>query len=223
MKDKNLLITLSITIILFSFISFLIYTIYCYSFYNPYQEKKLANLYNNQEYDYIYNNLDNNILTFKEFMIPLNLMYDKTNLNDIYNKYYLKSNISQESFINEYYYNNNNIIPDDIEFIYEGKTNLIHRRKIKYSKIYVKNKKENTSTIGLLKNINLLIEEHGEIKIDNNYLTCTENKCNIEYIYGGLHEIIYTSNNNTYFGLLNITKDNDNIEISLINNLIKIS
>ena len=54
MKDKNLFITFSITFVLFSFIIFLMYLIYCYSYYDNRQIELYLDGYNSNSWDYVY-------------------------------------------------------------------------------------------------------------------------------------------------------------------------
>ncbi len=223
MRDKNLLLTIIITFFLFSFVSFLIYLIYCYAYYNPHQEKDYIRKFNTSNYAFVYDNLKNNKLPYEDFLIPLKLMYTKKNLTDIYDKYYKDSHISKEDFLSTYYFGENESNEEDFSFVFTGETTLFKRRHLKYDKITVRNSHNKTSTIAYLTNINISKLTNSTITIDNNELTCTDTNCTILSIYGGLHELIYKTPNTTYYALVNFTKSKEQIDVSLIDNLIKIS
>lgn len=222
MKNKNLILTTIISTTLFLFIGFLIYTIYCYSFYDTNKEKEITKIYNNHEYEKLYNITITNNLSYEKFTKPLTIMYDLTNLKNIYKNYYKDSSITEEDFINTYYYGNNKITKEDIEFISTGKTNLIKRKQYNIKNIKVSNDTTNT-LIGILNNINISIEDNTILTIDNNNISCNNNICSINNIFGGLHEITYKNNDITYYGIINLKSSNITLDITLLDNLIKIS
>lgn len=222
MKNKNLILTTIISTTLFLFIGFLIYTIYCYSFYDTNKEKEITKIYNNHEYEKLYNITIANNLSYEKFTKPLTIMYDLTNLKNIYKNYYKDSSITEEDFINTYYYGNNKITKEDIEFISTGKTNLIKRKQYNIKNIKVSNDTTNT-LIGILNNINISIEDNTILTIDNNNISCNNNICSINNIFGGLHEITYKNNDITYYGIINLKSSNITLDITLLDNLIKIS
>lgn len=215
---RRLLYTIGITAFTFAFISLLIYTIYCYAFYNSNVEEKLLEKYNFRKYDDIYDNLFNEAnLSKEDFMKPITLMYDESELETIYKTYYINSSIYQNmsDFISKYYYGDNQIKREDIVYNKIGDTNLFKRAKILYESINVHSRSGEKSSLGTIKDLKIKTENNSEIKIDGNKVDCNNNICQIDYFFKGIHEIIYTSNGYTYYGLINI---NDENEIDIANN-----
>ena len=54
MKDKYMTITAGITFVLFAFVIFLMYLIYCYSYYDNRQADIYLENYNRDSWDYVY-------------------------------------------------------------------------------------------------------------------------------------------------------------------------
>lgn len=224
MDKKNLITTIKITFVLFSFIIFLIYLLYCYAYYDKYQEQVYQDRVSIGDLEFFYNNLiDKDGLTKKDFDKTINFMLDNKNIKDIYYLYYRNSGIySLEDFTNKYYYGDYSIAKDGVAFAYNGKTNLFRRRAIFFDSLDVVNKKGYKVSLGVKRKINFIVEDEARLKIDNQELTCNDNKCVLNKTYGGLHELIYFSNGYEYYGIVNITKDNQKIEITNLESLVRI-
>lgn len=222
--DKNLKTTLIITFLLFSFIIFLIYLLYCFAYYDKNQEEEYYNYVLNEEYDFIYENMaDKDGISKDKFNKVLDIMYDKKNLKDIYYLYYRDSDaIELEDFINKYYYGDAKITSDDIIYSINGKTGLFKRRAIFYKSINLVNKKGHKSSLGVKRNVSFIVEDGSKLKIDNEEVECNQGVCSANKIFGGLHEINYVSNGYEYYGLINIVKDKQSIEITNIDTLVRI-
>lgn len=222
MRNKSLIMTITISTLLFTFLIFLIYLVYCYTFYDRDKENNYIAKFNNAEYQFVYDHLANNQLSYDDFLIPINIMYNKNNLTQIYNTYYSQSSIELTEFLDTYYYGNRLISHDNVTFETIGKTSLIKRAELKYQYIEVFNKIGKTSTIGLLNDITIEINDNSLVEIDGHQLDCSNNKCSISAIYGGLHKLKYQNNNITYFCLVNINKDKGQIDVNLLDNLVNI-
>ena len=138
MHDKNMKLTIGITFFLFIFIISLIYILYCYSYYDGAQKEKYLTEFNRNNHEFVYENLtDHTKLKKEDYNKVIDLMYNKNTLENIYNTYYKGQRIFNNSaeFINEYYYGNQKIQLDDIEFAQEGKSTLFQRSKFYYKKI----------------------------------------------------------------------------------------
>lgn len=222
--EKSLKTTSIITGLLFSFILFLLYLLYCFAYYDKNQEDIYFNKIIDKQYDFIYTNMvDKDGLTKKEFTKVLDLMYDQKNLKDIYYLYYRNSDtIVLEEFINKFYYGDAVIEDDGVEYSVNSKTSLFKRRAIFYKSIDLVNKKGYKSSLGVKRNIIFNVEDNSSIKVDNKELECTNNVCNLAKVFGGVHEISYISNGYEYFGLINISKDKQVIEITNIDELVRI-
>ena len=222
--NNRLVKTIGITLFTFAFISLLIYIIYCYGYYDLEQEDSLIEKYNLKKYDDIYQNLVNDDnLTLDEYSIVITNMFDETQLEKIYNTYYQYKDIfsSKDDFISTYYFGENQITSDDITFKKDGKTTLFTRSKIMYDNINITSRNGLKSSIGINSNLIITIEQNSLLKIDNKTIECHENECNIKSIFKGIHEINYTSNGYTYYGLLNIT-DQEIIDITNNDTLVTI-
>lgn len=225
-NNKSLYLTIGISLFLFSFVTLLLYIIYCYAYYDRNEEQTYANLVNRRDYDFIYENLVNEAnLSKEEFNLSYNLLFDKNTLKNIYYTYYKDSDIFEtlEDFITYYYYGNTLVNKEDITFATFGKTNLFKRRTIKYESINLTNSKDQTASLGLKQNITLKIENNDILELDGQILTCQSRNCFIDTIFGGLHTIKYTSNNYDYFSILPISEENEIIDISSLNTLVKIA
>lgn len=221
-KNNTLYITLGISLFLFTFITFLIYLVYCYAYYDKNLENIYTDLYNQKEYAKIYENMSNEAQLSRElYNIPLNLMYDKNNLKNIYYTYYKETSMfTLETFLNTYYYGDVIIDRNNINFEYLNKTSLIHRAKIKYNSINLKSAANFQTSLGLKKNITFKIENNASVFLDGEKISCDQELCQIEAIFGGLHKINYKSNNKDYFTLVSIKENNEVIDISTIDTLI---
>lgn len=223
MEDRSTFIALVVSSILFVFIFVLIYTIYCFVYYDKRQEEILLSYYNEKKYDKVFNNLDDNSdFTIDDFNDVISLMYNKNDLEKIYNDYY-KGNIfvTLDDFFNEFYYGENVLSLENMNFIKTGETNYFKRAKFKYDRIYVSSKNGIKSTLGIFKNIALKIEKNSQLFLDNHELSCYEEACNVSKILGGLHSIRYISNNYEYYGIININDDNCFIDIFNLYNLVR--
>lgn len=223
MEDRSTFIALVVSSILFVFIFVLIYTIYCFVYYDKRQEEIFLSYYNEKKYDKVFNNLDDNSdFTIDDFNDVISLMYNKNDLEKIYNDYY-KGNIfvTLDDFFNEFYYGDNVLSLENMKFIKTGETNYFRRAKFKYDRIYVSSKNGIKSTLGIFKNITLKIEKNSQLFLDNHELSCYEEACNISKILGGLHSIRYISNNYEYYGIININDDNSFIDIFNLYNLVR--
>lgn len=224
MEDRSTFIALVVSSILFVFIFVLVYTIYCFVYYDKRQEEILLSYYNEKKYDKVFNNLDDNSdFTIDDFNDVISLMYNKNDLEKIYNDYY-KGNIfvTLDDFFNEFYYGENVLSLENMKFIKIGETNYFKRAKFKYDRIYVSSKNGIKSTLGIFKNITLKIEKNSQLFLDNHELSCYEEACNISKILGGLHSIRYISNNYEYYGIININDDNSFIDIFNLYNLVRL-
>lgn len=224
-NNKNLFITIGITIFLLIFISFLLYVIYCYSYYDSYQKNNYLKEFNHNNYNFVYEKMVNNDkLSKEEFERVRDLMYDKNTLKNIYNLYYIKSDLFEDlnDFFNNYYYGEKKIDEDDIEFYIEGKSNLFNRSKLYYKKINLINRGGFKSALGILDNVIFEVEDNSKLIIDKNELECSDGLCSVQYMYMGLHEVYYESNGFSYYGLLNLMDNSKNINITNIDSLVKI-
>ncbi|MGN1372355.1 MAG: hypothetical protein ACI4XM_08805 [Candidatus Coprovivens sp.] len=223
--SKDLKTTLIITISLFSFIIFLLYLLYCFAYYDKNQEDIFYNRFIDNDTSFIYDNMaDKDGLSKKQFEKVLSLMYDKKTLKDIYYLYYRNiEDFEYEELLEKYYYGDYKIEKEDITYSVNSKTNLFKRRAIFYKNISLINKKGYKSSLGVKRNVSLLVEENTELKIDNELIECDNDICKVSKIFGGIHEINYVSNGYEYYGLVNIVNDNQNIEVTNLDNLVRIN
>lgn len=222
-KNEHLKNTIYITFFLFSFIAFLIYLLYCYAYYDKSLEQAYYNEIANYNYDYFYDNLiDKDGLNKEDFDKTIELMTSLKELKNVYYLYYKNSDIySLEEFLSIYYYGDYKINIDDVVFSSNGKTGLFKRKAIFYDEVYLNNDVSN-GTLGVLRSIQFNVEENSILKVDNNELSCDAGVCKIFKIFGGTHEILYTSNNYQYYGLVNISKDKQSIDITNLDSLVRI-
>ena len=183
---------------------------------------KLVDIYNKNDYKTVHSLLLDNY-DYDKFQKTINIMYDKNTIKDIYYLYYSGNNYDLNEFYNTYNYSNKNININDISFYKKGKTNYFSRGKELYENVTVYSQNGKKSTIGVLKNIKLEIDNGSTLTLDNEVLNCRNNECLIDKIYGGLHEIQYVNNDITYYGLLNIVKNEEKINISGLDSLVKIN
>ncbi len=220
--NKSMFITFSVTFLLFSFIIFLLYIIYCYGYYNANQENYYLNQFNRNDFTFVFDHMDND-LSQEEFTIPINYMYDKNHLKNLYYLYYEgNTQTTLDEFIKKYYYGDRKITKEKIDFTVEGKTNFIKRRELKYKNISLENGSGQKSSLGIKKNIKIHLENNASLEIDDKQVACSSNLCIIDTVFGGLHTIKYVSNQFTYFGIINIIDDEQEIDIATLDNLIRI-
>ena len=223
MKDKNLTVTIGITFVLFSFIIFLLYLIYCYSYYDNRKTDIFLDNYNKDVWDFVYDNWEGKDEISKEsFYNSINLMYDKNFLRNIYDTYYKNnSTLTFEMFSNQYFYGDSVIGKNKITFATEGKTNLIKRRKFYYKNINLENKNGYTARLGIFHNLKIVVPTNGNISFDNETCELVDDICTIPAVFGGLHKVLYTYNGIRYFALLNVYSDNMEVDVTNIDGLIK--
>ena len=221
-STKALTTTFGLTILLFGFIIFLLYVIYCYAYYDKYQEQVYIDNINNNKYSFIYDNLDNKgSLTYEQFISHINRITNKDNLIEIYKTYYKDSGLyNEDSFIDKYFFNNIKVDSKDVLFTSKGDTNLFERKKLYYKDIKISNGSLN-SVIGVLNKVNFKVEDNSILRVDNKELECINNVCTIDIMYGGLHEISYVSNGYEYYALVNVYKDKQNINVTNLDSLVK--
>lgn len=222
-SKKALLTTMSLTLILFGFIVFLLYVIYCYAYYDKYQEQIFTDSVNNGKYDFVYEKMvGKGNLTYEQFISGIEILKDKDGLINIFNTYYKDSGLYNEAdFIKEYLFTNINIESKDIKFTSNGKTNLFTRRAIFYDEITLSNGNQKV-ILGAFNKVMFKIENNAVLRFDNRDLVCENNICIIDKIYGGIYEISYISNGYEYYGLVNINKDKQNIDITNLESLVKV-
>lgn len=220
--SKRIVFTVVVSLVLLGFISFLLYVIYTFGYYDKNEMNELLSIFNQDDFEYVYDHLFEK-LDRDTYDNVIRVMYDKNALKDIYYLYYSNSDYDMNEFYNEYYYGDKNIILDDITFEKIGKTTLVKRSEILYKNISVVSRNGKRSTIGVLHNVSLEIDSGSVLSIDGKELECIGNQCILNKVYGGLHEIQYVNNNITYYGLLNIVSDDQVINISGLESLVKIN
>ena len=225
MKNKSILIATGITLFFFLFIVFLIYLIYCYAFYDKHQEEVFIDNFNSGKYSFLYDNMNNNeALSFENINNVIKFIYDKKNMKDIYYLYYKNnSNITLDELLQSYYFGDKKITLDNVTFKSNGDTSIFTRRKLLYDDINLVNKYGSEVSLGVKENVILNIENKSSISVDGQLIECLENTCKIDKIFGGLHEINYSSNGYDYYGILNIFEDNEIIDITVLDSLVRIS
>ena len=218
MKKKHFLITFLVSIALFSLVIFLIYVIYCFAFYDNNQEKKYLESFNNGKYDFVYDHLENADKINKDlYNYNVNITFNKNKLNEIYELYY--KNVDHDEFICNYYFNN---ITDNVDYYSVGKTNLLKRKNLYYRSVEVINGKGVKTSFGVKKNLTLKVDEDSNLSVDDKECAIDKDTCTYQYIMGGNHTILYTVGQVTYYGILNVTSDNMNINVENVESLIKI-
>ena len=220
MEKKSFLITSVVTVSLFLFVSFLLYVIYCFSFYDRNQENEFLVNFNTESFDFVYDNMyGTEHLTKEEYNYGVNLMFRKNLLNEIYNLYY--SDMDKQEFLDNYYFLSN-VKLKDIKFIKDGKTNLFNRRNILYYSIKITSNNGNETYFVVRNGIKLLVKDDSNLIVDDRVCNIKNNVCSISYVLGGLHTIKYEVEGIKYFGLLLINEDNISVDVSTIDSLVKI-
>lgn len=223
-STKALTTTFGLTILLFGFIIFLLYVIYCYAYYDKYQEQVYIDNINNKKYSFIYNNLTNKgSLTYEQFISILHKSTDKDTLLEIFNTYYKDSGLyNEDAFIDKYLFDNIKVDNEDVLFIYKGNTNLFERKNVYLDEINISNGSLK-SVIGVVNKVGFKVEDNSILRLDNKELDCLNEVCTIDLLYGGLHEISYVSNGYEYYALVNIYKDKQVVNVTNLDSLVKIS
>ncbi len=219
---KRILITVIVSVVLIGIISFLMYVIYIFGFYNKNEVSKMTYSFNSNDFEFVYDNLTDK-LDKETYDRIISIMYDKSTLKDIYYLYYSKSDYNIGDFYKEFYFGDKNVSNSDISYNYDGKTNLFKRSKITYNYINVSNKNGSKSSVGIINNVTLNVDNNSELYLDGNKCECDSNKCIYKKIYGGIHEIKYVNNNITYYGLLNVVSNDSTINISTLDSLVRIN
>ena len=215
------MITSIATISLFILVAFLIYVIYCFSFYDDNKANEYLLKFNTDSYDFVYDHMYNNDNISKEkYNYSVNLMFKKNMLEELYDLYY--SSITKEEFMNDYYYGNN-VNLSDIKYITKGKTNLFKRKKIEYYSIDIKSKSGNKSSFGIKTDISLVVEPNSKLIVDEEECKIENNECFFPYILGGLHSVKYVVGDSSYFALLNIVDDDYVVDVNKIDKMVRIN
>ena len=228
LKKNRLSITIIISLIFLVIVCISSYIIYVFGFYNKLQDNKVLEYYNSYDFDNLYYYMDisdNKYMSKKTYQSIINTMYNKLTLQQIYNDYYVDSNIykDMDSFVNEFYYGYGDKSKDSFVLKYKGKTTLFSRRKLIIEGIKVKSSSNENGFLGKIKNVTFNIEENASIKIDGIPIDCDNNVCNIDYMFGGVHLIEYTSGEFIYFSIYNIAKDNTIVNINNLKNLVSVN
>ena len=226
-KHQNFIITLIITLLLFIILSVISYLIYIYGYYDRIKENNILENFNSYKFDRVYNDLylkDKEYLTNKNLQSITDLMFNKKNLEKIYESYYQDTNkySSKDDFINKYYYGSSPLTIEDINFQNTGKTDILTRRITKSHSYKLQNVYEENTRIGIIKNITFNTISDDTLKIDNNTLECSKT-CKIDKMYSGVHTIEYTHEGFTYFSIQLIDTNNSIININNLKNLVAIS
>ena len=228
LRKNGLTITIIISLIFIVVVSISSYIIYVFGFYNKLQDNKVLEYYNTYNFDELYYYMDiknNEYMSKKVFQGIVNTMYNKLELQQIYKDYYIDSDIykDMDSFVNEFYYGYGEKDKENFELEYKGKTTLFTRRKLLIKGIKVKSASEQESYLGRINNITFNVENNASIKIDGVAVNCENSICVIDSLFGGVHQIEYTSGDFIYYSIYNISKDNTVININNLKNLISIN
>lgn len=219
-NTKSIILTSIITFLIFIFSGFLIYTIYCYGYYDKHQEEEYTIKVNKKEYNYVYDYFikDNNLSKI-DFDNAISITLNQTEVERIYNEYY-QDIYSKEEFLNKYFFGYPNITTNDITFKSIGKTSYFKKRKLYYENINLHND-YTTTRLGIINNITFIIPSNTKLYLDDN-LICDTDTCYVNKLYGGIHSLIYIKDNTKYYALINIKEDKQSIEVDTLDNLINI-
>ena len=126
MKKNRLSITIIISLIFLVIVCISSYIIYVFGFYNKLQDNKVLEYYNSYDFDNLYYYMDisdNKYMSKKTYQSIINTMYNKLTLQQIYNDYYVDSNIykDMDSFVNEFYYGYGDKSKDSFVLKYKGR------------------------------------------------------------------------------------------------------
>lgn len=219
-NSKNIILTIIFTILIFSFIGLLIYSIYCYGYYDKHQEEVYTEIFNKKDYNYVYDYLiKDKFLSKLDYDNAISIMLNQTEVERIYNEYY-KDIYTKDEFLNKYFFGNPNVTKKDIEFSTTGKTTYFKKRKLYYKYINLHNEEESTK-LGVINNLHFQLNNNTKLYLDNNLL-CEEELCQVDKIYGGIHSIIYIKDNIKYYALINIKENDQLINVENLENLVNI-
>ncbi len=220
MENKHILFTFFISLFLFLLVVFLIYVIYCFSYFDSNQEDKLFKSFNTGSYDFVYDNLENNKEIDKDlYNYNVNLNFNNKTLKEVHDKYYSDQNLDE--FLNKYLFSNR-VEEKDVHYSYEGKTTLTKRRVIKYKSINIKTDSLKSS-FGVMKNVSFNVLDDSLLIIDEQNCSIKDRVCHFDYILGGLHTLVYEHDNIKYFALVNVIGDNTSIDVVNEDSLVKFS
>ena len=140
-KHKNLVITIIVSEILFITVFVISYVIYVYGYYDMIKMNRILEDYNSFKFDQVYDDFNKEEYEFidkNSFIDMTNVMYNKINLENIYNSYYINTNkySSKDDFIRKYYYGYKVLKVDNVDYYLKGKTDIFHRRIIKVNKFF---------------------------------------------------------------------------------------
>lgn len=224
-KKKNLLMASGITLMLFSFIFFLIYIIYCFVFYDRSVKNDYVSYYNRGQFKNIYKNMVfESGVNEKDFDRVILNMYDKDNLNKLYVDYFKNSDFSSlDDFLYYFYYGDKDITRNDIEYFESGKNSFKKRKKIKIKGINVKSQSGEKSVLKEVKNVKFKIKDEGSLIIDSEIVNCEGDVCSFPSIFGGIHTLRYYINGENYYGLVNLNADDMEIDVMDIPHLVNLN
>ena len=226
-KHKNFTIALIISLLVFVLLLCMSYIIYIYGYYDKIRMNRMIENYNSYKFDRVYNDIKlekSEFLNKEVFINMTDIMYNKKNLEKIYNNYYLNSkkynNI--DDFIKTYFYGYKEISNKDVEYYINGKSGILSRSDIKIINYNIYNGYGDSSKIGIIKDIIFSTSNNSTIKIDGKELFCN-GLCKIDYLFSGVHSLEYIHDGFTYYSIILIDKDNSEIDVNRLNNLIAIS
>ena len=226
-KHQHLIVTLIISLLLFIILTVITYLIYVYGYYDRIKENDILENFNSYKFDRVHQDLylnDKEYLTTKSLKNMTDLMFNKKNLESIYDNYYLNTNkySSKEDFINKYYYGTSTLTIKDIDFFNTGNTDILSRRISKSIRYRIKNVYDEETHIGIIKNINFVTLENDSLKIDDNTINCSK-ECKIDKMYSGVHSLEYYHDGFTFYSIILIDASNSTININNLKNLVPIS
>ncbi len=226
-KHKNFVITLIISLLLMIIVVIITYLIYVFGYYDKIKENNILENFNSYKFNRVYGDLylqDKEHLTNKNLTSITNLMFNRINLERVFNTYYLDTSKynSKSEFLDNYFYGNNPIDTNDIVYYTEGKTSVLSRRVTKSKEYIVSNSKKEKTSLGIIKNITFKARAGDSIKLDEDRISCNR-ICTIHKMYSGIHNLEYYHNGFTYYSIIKIDKDNTIIDINNIDNLVAIS
>ena len=226
-KHKNFIITLIITLVLIIIITIISYLIYVYGYYDRIKENNILENFNSYKFNRVHDDFylsDKEHLTNRNLKNITDIMFNKKNLEKIYDNYYqetYKYN-SKEDFIDSYYYGKKSLTPDNIVYSNKGKTDIFNRRETKSKEYIVTNNKDEKISIGIINNITFNTLEDDIIKLDEDTINCHK-KCTLKRIYSGIHNLEYVHEGFTYYTIIKIVENNTTIDINNISTLVAIS
>lgn len=213
--NKNMKITLIITFSLFGFVIFMLYLLYCYGYYDKHMEDVYLEKANNTKF--VYDKMVSNKRFSKDkYESQIDFMTNKEKYNQIYNTYY-KEKYSRDEFFSIYFYGDYKVNSVDLDK--KGKTGFFKRSKFRYKGISISNADGYNSSLGFKDNISFNIDNGATIYVDKKKLTCSNNKCLVNLL-GGIHEISYLVNGDKYYALVNIYKNDMDINVGNILSLV---